>query len=242
MSECKLKKKFQDLLAAFVQGLERIYPDNLLSVILYGSAASGEFREEHSNLNILVILQNSDWEDFKRVSPFINQHRFRMIRPLFLSEEYIRSSSDVFPIEFLDMKENYKVLTGKDVLKDVSIDTKNLRFQCEQELKAKLISLKHLYLRIKKDKLALKNLLFKSFTSVMHILRNVIRLKGKTPPYLKQDILKAVALEFQIDLDAWQKIFAAKNKQIKLRGIESEQLFTALVRDLEKIAHLIDRL
>lgn len=242
MPELKLEQKFQNILNDFIQSLQKIYKDELVSIILYGSAASGEFIHRHSNLNLLVILKNTDLENLKIASGLINKWKFRMVHPLFFTEEYIKGSSDVFPIEFLDMKENYTVLVGSDVLRDISIDTRNLRFQCEQELKVKLISLKQLFLRSNKDKAALKSLLFKSFTSVMHILRNIIRLKGKQSPYLKEDILKEVALEFQIDTNTWQKILAGKFKQIKLGGREIEQLFINFVRDLEKIINLVDKL
>lgn len=239
MPELKLKQKFQNILNDFIQSLQKAYKDELVSVILYGSAASGEFIHRHSNLNLLVVLKNTDLENLKIASGLINKRKFRTVHPLFFTEEYIKNSSDVFPIEFLDMKENYTVLAGSDVLRDISIDTRNLRFQCEQELKVKLISLKQLFLRNNKDKAALKSLLFKSFTSVMHILRNVIRLKGKQPPYLKEDILKEVALEFQIDTNTWQKILAGKFKQIKLGGREIEQLFIHFVRDLEEISEKV---
>jgi len=165
-----------------------------------------------------------------------------MINPLFLTENYINSSTDIFPIEFLDMQENYLVLYGKDVLQNINVNTGNLRFQCEQELKAKLINLKQLYLRINQDKLALRNLLFKSFTSVLHILRNVLRLKGKNAPYLKQDILKELKSEFQIDINIWEKILAAKTKQIKLKSKDTEELFIKFVRELEIIVEIVDRL
>jgi len=165
-----------------------------------------------------------------------------MINPLFLTENYINSSTDIFPIEFLDMQENYLVLYGKDVLKNINVNTSNLRFQCEQELKAKLINLKQLYLRINKDKLALRNLLFKSFTSILHVLRNVRRLKGKNPPYLKKDILNELTKEFQIDINIWGKILAAKLKQIKLKTKDTEELFIKFVRELEIIVEIVDKL
>ncbi len=242
MQESKLKKKLQDNLNDFVQNLQKVYKDNFISAILYGSASSGEFIERHSNLNLLVVLKNTDLENLKRVSGLINKWKFRMIHPLFFTEDYIRSSNDVFPIEFLDMKENYTVLAGRDILKDLPIDTRNLRFQCEQELKVKLIALKQLYLRRSKDKGALSASLFKSFTSIMHILRNVLRIKGKQPLYLKQDILNDIVSEFQIDRNTWEKILAAKNKQIKLSNKEMEQLFIYFVKDLEKIVDAVDNL
>lgn len=242
MKELNLPPKFKNILDNFCREVRDFYPEDLVSIILYGSAASGEFVQEHSNLNLLIVLNNTRLENLKLASNLINKWQFRMIHPLFFSEEYLKGSSDVFPIEFLDMKENYTLLYGKDVLAEISVDTKNLRFQCEQELKSKLISLRQQYLKKNKDKVFLKQLLIKSFTSIMHILRNVLRLKGRKPPYLKPDILKYVALEFEIRKDIWGKILAEKNKQKRLANAEIDELFVGFVKDLENIVNSVDRL
>ncbi len=240
MQELSLPDKLEKSVQDFIQRLKDTYQDGLISVILYGSAASGEFIDKHSNLNLLVVLRSTDLENLKKAASLTN--KFRMINPLFFTEKYINSSTDIFPIEFLDMQENYLILYGRDVLKDINIDIKNLRFQCEQELKSKLINLRQLYLTANKDEPALRRLLFKSFTSVLHILRNVLRLKGRKPPYKKEDILKEVALEFEFDSKNWNKISAAKNKQIKLSQKDTEGLFVNFVRELEKIVETVDRL
>ena len=241
MQGLELNKSKQQVIDNFTRGLRSIYADELVSVILYGSASSGEFVYKHSDLNLLVVLKDDSLENLGKCSKLINKWAFRFIRPVFFTEGYINSANDVFPIEFLDMKENYKVLSGKDVLKDLSIDTKNLRFQCEQELRVKLIALKQIYLRGAKGSFALKQLLFKSFTSVVHILRNVLRLKGKQAPYLKSAILKEAVKEFELDAAVWEKILAAKNKEIKLGAKELELIFAAFVKDLEKLVTAVDR-
>lgn len=240
MEELKIPSRLKNNIQVFIQKLKEVYQQDLISVILYGSAASGEFVDRHSNLNLLVVLQNTDLINLKKTSVLIA--KFRMINPLFITESYIASSTDIFPIEFLDMQENYLVLYGKDVLKGINIDIRNLKFQCEQELKAKLINLRQLYLRINKDKTALRSLLFKSSTSILHILRNVVRLKGKKPAYKKEDIIRELATEFQIDMNIWEKVLAAKVKRIKLKNKETEELFIAFVRDLEKIVEIVDKL
>jgi len=231
-----LKRKTQD----FINGLKRIYADELVSVIIYGSAVSGEFADKHSNLNILAVLKDADLDNLKKAADLVR--RFKMIKPLFLTERYIATSTDIFPIEFLDMRENYRVLYGKDILRDILIDIRNLRFQCEQELKAKLLNLRQFYLRIHQNKALLRDLLFRSATSVLHILRNVLRIKGKIPPYLKQDILKEVAADLGVNRDIFEKILAAKNKQIRLGGRDTEELFTGFVRELERVVDIVDRL
>lgn len=240
MEELKIPSRLKNNIQVFIQKLKDVYQQDLISAILYGSAVSGEFVDKHSNLNLLVVLKNTDLENLKKAARVIN--KFNMINPLFLNEDYIVNSTDIFPIEFLDIQENYLVLYGKDVLKGINIDIRNLRFQCEQELKSKLINLKQLYLRINKDKTALRNLFFKSFTSILHILRNVLRLKAKLPAYKKEDILKELVSEFQIDMSIWGKILAAKVKQIKLNNKDTEQLFINFIRELEKIVDIVDKL
>jgi predicted nucleotidyltransferase len=240
MKELNLNTKIKNNIESFVQGLVAIYRDSLISVILYGSAASGEFVDKHSNLNVLIVLKDAGMDKLKLALNHIN--KFKTLKPLFFTENYIYSSTDVFPIEFLDMQENYFVLYGSDVLKDIKIDTVNLRFQCEQELKVKLINLKHFYLAFNKNTDALKNLLYKSFTSVLHILRNCLRLKGVAPPYKKEELLQELIYEYKFDLEAWKKILSAKNKQLKLNGRQIEELFVNFVNDLENIVDTIDKL
>ncbi len=240
MEELKMPNKYKNILQDFIQGLKDIYHEELISLVLYGSAASGEFVDKHSNLNLLVVLKNTGLENLKRSSKLIRN--FNMISALFLTEDYIASSVDIFPIEFLDMQENYFVIYGKDILKDIHIDIRNLRFQCEQELKAKLLKLKQAYLMINSDTPALRKLLFMSFTSILHILRNVLRLKGKTPPYLKPELLKELGSELKIDSAVWGKILAAKNKRIKLSKRDVEQLFADFVKELELMVNIVDKL
>lgn len=240
MEQLKITDQYKNILQSFTQGLKDIYREELLSLILYGSAVSGEFVDKHSNLNLLVVLKNTDLENLKRSSTLIR--KFNKISTLFLTEDYITNSTDIFPIEFLDMQENYFVLYGKDVFKDIQIDIRNLRFQCEQELKAKLLKLRQTYLLINNNTPALRSLLFMSFTSVLHILRNVLRIKGRKPPYLKHEVLKELASEFKIDIHVWEKILAAKNKHIKLSGKDIEPLFVNFVKELELIVNIVDKL
>ena len=241
MKELKLPEKFKKTLDDFIRRLRNTYEENLISIILYGSAASGEFTQRHSNINLLIVLNDTGLDNLNKVSELINRRGFQIFDPLFLTEDYIKRSSDVFPIEFLDMKENYVLLHGKDVLRGLEIGIRNLRFQCEQELKAELINIKDIYLKIKTQR-ALRELLFESFTSTLHILRNLIRLKGKSPSYQKADIIADVSREFNMDIINFNKILEAKQKNLKPGSQEIESLFFAFVRDLEKIIDTVDRL
>ncbi|MDP2941031.1 MAG: hypothetical protein Q8N85_02085 [Candidatus Omnitrophota bacterium] len=241
MNELELEAKFKCLLDDFAGELKNIYAEGLISLILYGSAASGEFSGRHSNLNLLVVLENTGLENLSKVSMVINSRKFRLIHPLFFTESYIKNSLDVFPIEFLDIKENFSVLYGRDILTGLEIDTRNLRFQCEQELKSKLLNLKDIYLRLL-NKAALKGILFKSANSILHILRNLIRLGGAVPPYRQEEILRLISAEFKVSTVHLEKILQAKKGGRKVGAKEAGILFAGLVGELEKIVEMVDGL
>lgn len=231
-----LKKKTDDL----VEKLKEIYLEDLVSLVFYGSASSGEFVDKHSNINLLIVLKKVHLSELRKSSQAVN--RCPWIQPLVLTREYIQSSTDVFPIEFLDIKENYYLAYGSDLLKDLSIDLKNLRFQCEQELKAKLITLSQSYLKFYNNKTLLRGLLFKTFSSALHVSRNLLRLKNKIPPYRKYDCIKELNAEFGINLGLWEKILVARQAQERLTASQLDEMFEGFVDDLEKLAVIADAL
>lgn len=241
MKENSIPENVKKMTEEFTGALKNIYGDKLISVVLYGTAASGEYALKHSNINVAVVLEDASIEALAGCAGILNKRKFRAINPIFFTEDYIKRSTDVFPIEFLDMKENNIILYGRDILKDLDISIKNLRFQCEQELKSKIINLKRVYLRTKNFSL-LKNILFKSITSAIHILRNIIRLKGKAPAYAKEDVVDLVGREFGVDVSALQKILDARIKNTRLAHAEAVSLFSSLIGTLEIISDKIDRM
>lgn len=241
MGQLNLPKKIRNILEDFVNRLKDAYKDGFVSLILYGSAASGEFAARHSNIDLALILKDTSLENLTKIVKVVNAPKFRIFNPVFFTEECIGSSIDVFPIEFLDMKENYSLIYGKDVLKNLNIDMRNLRFQCEHELKAILINIKRLYLN-NRTKNALSALMFKSFTSSMHLLRNILRLKGKIPPYVKEELIKEIAREFKLDETVFSRIYSLKKGNMRLAYKDVEDLFFSFAEELEKAVNIVDKL
>ena len=241
MREINLPDNIKKTMDEFLRLLKGAYGDGLVSVVLYGSAASGDYSGRHSNINMAVILKDASIGSLSKMSAFINKRKFMIINPVFFTEDYIKRSTDVFPIEFIDMKENSLALYGKDLFKDIDIDIKNLRFQCEQELKSKIVNMKMAFIRSANVSM-LKSILFKSLTSSLHILRNLVRLKGKEPSYARTDILKEISLEFGVEIAPLQDILDARSGNLNLGREKIASLFTRLVETLEAISDKVDRL
>lgn len=239
MSELKLPEKSVRIINDFSRILKETYGDELESVILYGSASSGEFSCRNSNIDIAVILKDASLDNISRISGAANKKRFLQINPVFFTEDYIKTSADVFPIEFLDMKENYHILYGKDVLDGLKIDSKNLRFQCEQELKSRILNIKRMYIRSKGPRAA-RQILFKSFASVIHIARSFLKLRVGVSPYKKFELIDLIGSVFDIDTACLRRIFEAKTNDLKLSERDAEDMLLELTRIAEKISEKID--
>lgn len=241
MEELNLPHNIKRTVDKLVECIRNVYSDQLVCVALYGSAARGEYAGKYSNINLAIVLNDTSISSIKKAACLLNKNKFSIINPVFFTEDYIKKSLDVFPIEFLDMKESHSVLYGKDIFKDLQIDIKNLRFQCEQELKSKILNIKKFCMRTS-NKIILKNFLFKSATSSLHILRNLVRLKGKQPSCSKDGILDDVAREFAVDVGSLRSMLNAKNINARLGTKEIDQFFAQLVEILESISDKVDLL
>lgn len=240
MLEINVPDKISQHINLFVDKLKSTLQEDLVSISIYGSAVSNEFVDNHSDINFLIVLKNTDLQNLKRISKLTE--KFPLFQPLFLTQAYITSSVDIFPIEFLDMQENYLLIYGKDVLKELRIDIKNLRFQCEQELKIKLISLRQFYLRNYNDATALRLVLLKTFTSALHISRNILRMKEKPLVYKRDLIITGLSEVVLIDVNLWRDLLAAKNKKDKLRNSDIDGKFVSFTNELQKLVDYVDKL
>src|ERR1700733_15910883 len=134
-----MEQKLQEL----VDRLRKAERDRLVSVILYGSAASGNHHGEFSDLNVLCVLTRITPSELADAEPIFKWWRAQgNPSPLLLSEEELRTSTDCFPIEFEDMKERRRVLHGPDLIQDLAIDRTFYRAQVEMELRSKLLRLR----------------------------------------------------------------------------------------------------
>src|SRR5688572_6271686 len=168
---------------AFIDDLKTTHGRNLASVILYGSAAAGDFIPQQSNYNLLIALHRITPADLRNAHASVREwHRLGHPVPVYFTVSELAEAADVFPIEFHQMEAARKVLYGKDVLENVSISDSNLRHQTEYELRSKLVQLRRQYIPASASVEGLKNLMAESFTSFAALFRAVLLLQGVVPP------------------------------------------------------------
>src|ERR1035438_1626103 len=107
----------EKLLAQLVEKLRKAYPESLVSVVLYGSAAAGDHHAQFSDLNILCILtQITPAELAAAESLFLWWRENGSPAPLLLTQHELLTSTDCFAIEFHDIQASHRILFGVDLV------------------------------------------------------------------------------------------------------------------------------
>jgi predicted nucleotidyltransferase len=182
-------------LTELVRRLKEFAATNLECVILFGSAARGDFQEGHSDLNVVCILHSLSVEELGRIAPVVKWWcvDLKEPAPLFFAEEELKQAADVYSIEILDMKHGRRVLYGADLLANIEVPMNLHRVQIERDLRTILLKLRQHYLRTPGDGKELTLILRKSFSGALTLLRHVVIAFGEEPPVAAQDIVARAA-------------------------------------------------
>lgn len=229
----------KQVIEAFCVKARECLGGNLKSVILYGSLASGGYSRRHSDINVLLVLGQSDLEALRRIGRLKHNYKFRDFAILALTRSYIESSTDTFPIEFLDIRESYSVFWGEDCIKGLKIDLRNLRHQCEWELKSKIIRMQDLYIRSQANSAALRSFLTQNLPSFSVVFKNILRLKG-IEEREKKRIWELIASEFGLNKDILVNLWQARAEGQKIANVEES--FGDLLGELQRLSEAVDRL
>ena len=222
---------------------QTVYGKDLVAILLYGSAASGNYVRKKSDINFLIILTEEGigqlQKSFKTVEKW---HKRKVSTPLFLTKSYISSSLDSFPIEFLNMQKCYRVVFGEDILGKLAFDKGHLRLQCEKELKGKLLQLRQVFLESGGKKRNLTFIIGPSLTAFISIFRALLYLKDKAVPGELRNLISLVSQEFGVDEQTFVGLLKIKEGSEKLSSEELNALFEAYIREVRKLAYAIDQL
>lgn len=166
----------------------------------------------------------------------------RVSAPLIMTPDYVNSSRDVFPVEFLNFKLVHSTVYGEDIFKDIEINRKDLRHQCERELKTKLIWLRQGYLSSMGDRKMLAERFAKSITGYVPLFRALIVLFGKEPPVKQEDVITALSKAVNVDTGVFAKVLREKRHKIKHSIDELNTIFEDYYAATEKLGKMVDEI
>ena len=233
----------QEIFPDIIKDCKGLFAGYLLSVILYGSAASGDYIQGKSDINFMIVLSDTGIDRIDQAFDLISRWQKRNVAtPLFLTEAYVRTSLDVFPIEYLNFQNNYKLAYGKDILQDLSFDSEFVRLQCEREIKGKLLLLREGFLESRGKGRNLQLLIADSLGALIAIFNGLLHLKGKELPHHHRDVIKEFCEAFDMDTMVFSKLLDVKEKKVKLSDKETMGLFKDYLKEVQKLWQMVDTL
>jgi predicted nucleotidyltransferase len=239
----KIPDQPQDIFVPLTQDYLQVFGKDLISLILYGSAASGSYVKGKSDINILVILTPEGINRLEDGFALVKNWRKRNVAvPLVITKQFIASSLDSYPIEFLSMKYNYVLIHGENVLEPLNFKPEDLRAQIERELKSKIILLREGYLESAGSERPVRELIRKSLMALVAIFNAMLYLKQARVPRDKREVIEEMNKVFTIDAAVFKLCFEIKQGTDKLSGKEVIDLFKKYLQEVEKACHIIDSL
>lgn len=226
-----------------IANLKEIFGEKLVSVILYGSCASDECENEFSDINLIVVLNNLLAIDLKNANPALKDFmKTKHPLPLFMDKEEWFNSCDVYPIEYSDIKDRYRILHGEDIVKPLVLERTNLRLQCEHEIKNLLIKLRQNYLAQSNDLGAIEKLLKTSSKSFFALFRAILRLTDTKVSFNHKEAIDSLSKKIKIDKDVFLKLLDFRTNSKAISKGEYEITIQKLIDSTDEILKYIDKM
>lgn len=232
----------EDKIQEFVRRLREAGEPNIESIILFGSAASGDFHPGLSDLNIFCILHETSFAVLQALAPAVTWWTGRkQPPPLCMTRHELQRSTDVFSIELLDMVQHHRVLYGEDVLQGLHISTHLHRIQVEYELREKLILLRQHVLAAAGSNSRLWEVLLHSVPSFATLFRHALLALGGDPSIRRHDSIAVLAKQVQFDPSAMQQVLDVRERKTEPKKLDVKDVCARYLATVEKVAAAVDQ-
>jgi predicted nucleotidyltransferase len=229
-------------LEELVAQLRAAFGAELRSVVLYGSAASGEHVPKLSDYNVLVLVDALDVARLDAVAAVVRAWNDAGNPPPFtLTTEEWRRSADVFPMEYSDIQERHRVLYGSAPFDVVRVAPADLRRQLESEAMGKLLHLRQGVLAAGGDGRRQLELLTASKSTIMVLFRATMRLHSQTPPTDTAELCREVGRLSGLDPEPFIRVVRHVRGEEKVKPGDARPLLTDYVRGVQQLVAHLDR-
>jgi hypothetical protein len=243
MNDINLESDISARFEPFLETVLERHQSLIHSIHIVGSALTRDFDPKNSDINSVIVLAKMDLEFLEFLAPLGKKYgRKRIAAPLIMTPAYIDNSLDVFPIEFFNIQHLHFTVFGEDVFQALDIKKPDLRRQCEQELKVKLIGLRQGYISAAGDQKLLARSFAESFSGYMPLFKAIIVLLGQEPPPNNADILAMLETLSGIRTDVFKLVLNQKKKNTKPSIEQLNMVFKDYYTTIEALGDFVNAL
>ncbi len=240
----KLNSVAAEKIKPFLEEILSKYHEKIHSIHVTGTAITEDFDVKRSDVNTIFVLKEMDLKFLELIAPLGKKYsKHKVAAPLIMTPEYIKTSLDVFPIEFLNFKLIHAAVFGDNILENIEINRMDLRHQCERELKVKLIWLRQGYISSLGNRKILTEGFVNSISGYIPLFRGIIVLLGKEELSVRQsEVIRVLSEAANINTDVFAKVLKEKHEKVKLSIEELNTIFEDYYAATEKLGKIVDEI
>lgn len=236
-----LPDEYLQQLRAYVKDVQRVYGDVLDGVLLYGSAVRGEFLPGRSNLNIVLVVKSVKADQLKKYGALHRRWaKEQVVVPLFVTLADLPAMSLVFPLEYLEIQEQHRLLAGQDPFVGFKVDQRHLLAEVLQSLRGNLLRVRQRFIEGGGTEEAITILLPLSLTAILPVLRGAQRLLGRPVLSQGEPLLKDFETFLSVDLSGLRDAWLLKRGQISPGQKEIPRLMERYLESLERLVQAVE--
>lgn len=235
-----------ELRAAIAQlrdDLVRAAGANLAGLILYGGVARGRYRPGKSDINLVVLLNDTHTAALDPIAPLLRAAwRAWRVEPFILKSSEVARLSVTFPTKLLDIARHHIVLVGADPFADVQVSREQVRLRIEQSLRNSELRLRRRYLSIFDDAPSLALALADVASSLKVEFAAMLQLVNQDAPSeaTSAAVLQAAADTFELDRETLARIAALRREANQ--GEDMPALYDRVLAVIARAAEIVSTL
>jgi hypothetical protein len=239
----KIPDQPQEVFVPLMKDYLKIFGGDLVSLIVYGSAAAGSYVKGKSDINLLIVLTEAGMNKLDALFATVKCWKKRKVAtPLVMTKAFIETSLDSYPIEFLNMKNSHILVYGENVLGNLAFQPADMRLQIEREIKGKIILLRQGYLETEGSARQLRQLIRNSFIAFISIFNALLYLKQEKAPQTRRETIQEACNLFALDTAVFMLCSDVREGKDKLGSQEIINTFKKYLEEVEKISIIVDGL
>jgi hypothetical protein len=211
---------------------------NLYSCCLYGSAVRGNAIEGVSDVNLLVVLNESNSAAHQAVARVLGARP--QVDPFVLAKRGFERSVRAFATKFASIRRNYRVLHGADPLAGLSFDPQQERFLCEQALRNLRLRLVYSFVTRSRHH-GYDRFVARSVTTIFVQFSEALRLEGVSIPTDFEARIPILERELQIDGQLLRDLLELKRTAVRFNEAETIRWHERLFPMLDTVLRWIEK-
>jgi hypothetical protein len=238
-----LDVRIRDAIDALAERLQAALGENLQSITVVGSSLTDDFKPGHSDINTVLVLGGQSVDSLNAIAAMAKpMRRLKLSPPLLMTSSYIERSRDVFGVEFLDFQLTHRTVLGDDPFAALTFEKKDVRLQCERELKAMLIRLRQGYIAAAANNRLVRDILISTAKGLSPLLRAMLWLQDVERASCTEPTFSKAAGEFSFSPDSLTDTAKWRHEKTRVSTAEMENAFTSIYATVEQLADTVDKL